>query len=375
MTAHRAAFLHRAPLAAGGAGALAALGLLVGSAGVFVAIAIALGACAVAIYQHWRFRALPPAAPSGPRPEEVTGPIAEMLPVWSRQIRTARDSADTAVRDLANAFAAVARDLEASLDRSRALQGALGDRGGSIEATRACQADLQRIVQTLRESESGKSAALEQVARYAGEVRATTREMQELALQTRLIAFNAGIEASRAGEAGRSFGVVARELERLAHTTEEKGARMQKQMRLFDDTLRGLEGDGDAALRSGMSSIREAEETTARVVERFEEATQLLADAVRDMDRDGRRVHEGLSDALFALQFQDRVSQILDHSAGEIEALRELLASGTAAPSSLLGWRASVGRDYSTPEEFANLAQPRGAPAPAPAGGEITFFH
>jgi methyl-accepting chemotaxis protein len=48
---------------------------------------------------------------------------------------------------------------------------------------------------------AGIEKALRQVADAA-------HEITQIALQTRLVAFNASVEAKRAGEAGRGFGVV-----------------------------------------------------------------------------------------------------------------------------------------------------------------------
>lgn len=52
------------------------------------------------------------------------------------------------------------------------------------------------------------------------EVSAAAGDITQIALQTRLVAFNASVEAKRAGEAGRGFGVVADAVKDLAGRVE-----------------------------------------------------------------------------------------------------------------------------------------------------------
>lgn len=69
----------------------------------------------------------------------------------------------------------------------------------------------------------GVAVRLKDIARLAGGV--STRlagalgELEEINLQTRLLSFNAQLEASRAGVAGRAFDVVAREIVALSDRT------------------------------------------------------------------------------------------------------------------------------------------------------------
>lgn len=74
--------------------------------------------------------------------------------------------------------------------------------GGACEALAAVEAEVSDVV-----------GALKNVSSVASEI-------SRIALQTRLVAFNASVEAARAGEAGRGFGVVASAVKDLAESVE-----------------------------------------------------------------------------------------------------------------------------------------------------------
>ncbi|MDR1663472.1 MAG: methyl-accepting chemotaxis protein [Clostridiales bacterium] len=56
---------------------------------------------------------------------------------------------------------------------------------------------------------------------------ATIKDIEKIALQVNLISMNASIEAARAGQHGKAFGVVAEEIRRLAQTTDSSAKNTQ----------------------------------------------------------------------------------------------------------------------------------------------------
>ncbi|MEO8804868.1 MAG: methyl-accepting chemotaxis protein [Burkholderiaceae bacterium] len=89
--------------------------------------------------------------------------------------------------------------------------------------------------------------AVENVGREVGAVVATLREVAQaaqsitqIALQTRLVAFNASVEAKRAGDAGRGFGVVADAVKDLAGKVEASSNEIMRTVSLLDKRIDAL---------------------------------------------------------------------------------------------------------------------------------------
>lgn len=60
-------------------------------------------------------------------------------------------------------------------------------------------------------------------------IRGSIKEIAEINLQTRILSFNAQIEAGRAGEAGRSFAVVAQEMSDLSTRTQQASVKLEQE--------------------------------------------------------------------------------------------------------------------------------------------------
>ncbi|MCE1354212.1 methyl-accepting chemotaxis protein, partial [Enterobacter roggenkampii] len=106
--------------------------------------------------------------------------------------------------------------------------------------------------------------------------------IRKFAMQTRLIALNAAIEAARAGASGRSFAVVAAEVRNLAASvssaTEEIEQVVASNSQLAKDVLSGIE-NSLMNTREGVTLMRKAGE----VMTSIQSNAEVVEIAVKDV--------------------------------------------------------------------------------------------
>jgi methyl-accepting chemotaxis protein len=149
----------------------------------------------------------------------------------------------------------------------------LTDGAAIVAASIAEFSQLTGMVTRLGAQITGFSSAMEQVRR-------TTQIIDGIARTTNMLALNAAIEAEKAGEAGRTFAVVAAEVKKLAQDTraaiDEIGV-----------TMDSLTSEGEtfvSEIQNGMARSRQAEAGFARINDTVAEVIDLVGQVDRQTD-------------------------------------------------------------------------------------------
>ncbi|OWW20709.1 methyl-accepting chemotaxis protein [Noviherbaspirillum denitrificans] len=138
-------------------------------------------------------------------------------------------------------------DLAALSGRQAETFKALADEIGAmvranheIEAvTKASTESVRRARKTVEQIGQGVIAVTDNLS----EVADAANEITQIALQTRLVAFNASVEAKRAGEAGRGFAVVADAVRDLAAKVEQSSKLIMSTVTQLDARIKTLADD------------------------------------------------------------------------------------------------------------------------------------
>src|SRR5262245_58264963 len=176
-----------------------------------------------------------PAAPHPAPPLDAQRLIADIsreastLGRDAAQVRGAIDDTIKAAGAQAQKVQALAQQLGVVTQGQHAIVEETGSSTQAVERARGAVAEVgagvSGIVDTLHEV-SGAAAQITQVA-----------------LQTRLVAFNASVEAKRAGEAGRGFSVVADAVRELASKVDQSSRTIVETVSRLDERITTLARD------------------------------------------------------------------------------------------------------------------------------------
>jgi methyl-accepting chemotaxis protein len=139
------------------------------------------------------------------------------------------------------------------------------------EALTEAKAGKQIINKTIDSMEEIKSSTLE-VAEISGKI-------DDIAFQTNLLALNASVEASRAGEQGLGFAVVATEVRNLAQRSADSAKEIKK---LITDSTNKVDAGCELVNRSG-DSLRQIQLQVERVAELIADIEQTTTERTKDL--------------------------------------------------------------------------------------------
>lgn len=298
--------------------------------------------------------------------------------VWARQIDTSREEADAAVLRLAQLFHNMVRKLETTLAVTHnAVSNIRGENGGVATSVTSSETDLYHVLEILVSLQKSKDTILAEIANHVDNLNEMASDVKKIAMQVRILSFNAAIEASRSGEAGKGFAVVASEMRQLAVLSEESGTRMVKtlqNMNSINSTLKRVYRNADQSTSRDEDSITRVESVIRSVLDRFKQTTAGLAQSIDIMEKESASVRDNISDALVALQFQDRVSQIQTHLVNNLNTLRLAVENGTGDDLNAEAWAHEMAQEFSTQEEFDNLRREGTISISKRKADNLTFF-
>lgn len=227
--------------------------------------------------------------------------------------------------------------------------------------------------------------AVEAIGTEVGGIVATLREVSDaagtitqIALQTRLVAFNASVEAKRAGEAGRGFGVVADAVKDLAAKVESSSKDIMRTVSELDKRIDVLakeirlqdQGAAQGAFHQALSDVQGGVASVMAAAAQSEAICAGLNDQMAVMERDAGQTGRSLDVALkrsevFLSVSEDLIELTAQSGIATPDSPYIEAAQGAAAQISALLEDALASRAISLSELFDEQYQPLPGSNPA----------
>ncbi len=271
------------------------------------------------------------------RSTEKTQQTANELAQASNQQAREIASASAAVTDMAESMLTVSHDADNSV--SVAAQSMdIAQKGAQV--VRNTIGSMEKIRENIQET----SKRIKRLGESSQEIGDIVGLITEIADQTNILALNAAIQASTAGDAGRGFAVVADEVQRLA----ERAGNATKQIEGLVNTI---QADTNEAVKSmemstaGVVSGASMAEDAGVALKEIEDVSTELSNLIKGISESTKqqsKVAMSVSDSMNVIQeITLQTSEGTEETSNSLTALNELSAelgrsvSGFKLPSSI----------------------------------------
>jgi methyl-accepting chemotaxis protein len=346
--------------------------------------------CGVALVFLWLWfdtrKTDPAQQDSADEQPEAQGNLPELLgavlPIWSFHVNSVRDQSEGAIGQLITSFSSMVKQFDMA-----GFGGVSGREDSShedvtISLLTLCERELTPVIGALEKVIGSKDDLLHSVrdlSAATSELTDMAAEVTMIAAHTNLLAINAAIEAARAGSAGRGFAVVAGEVRKLSQQSAETGKKISDRVVQITDIMQQTL---EAAARAADQDKR-AMTVSGHVVQDVLNHVRNLGSSAENMREQGNIIRRDVENLLINLQYQDRISQILNVVDGDINRLHRLMAE-VEAGLPLTGlpatetWLDQLGGGYTMREQRSShnaIVSGKPSTAASSAGDEeVTFF-
>ena len=271
------------------------------------------------------FKGLLRQAAAGSTGDQADGGAAAATPTLGLQtISTLSRQASTLGREAAEVRGVLDDTQKVATAQAQALQALTRQLHDVVSSQAAIAEESQRGLQAVGrvgDAVQGVSTEVGGIVETLRQVSDAAGQITQIALQTRLVAFNASVEAKRAGEAGRGFGVVADAVKDLAAKVETSSKHIMGTVGQLDGRIAALareisrDGAGSAKTRGaggggeGGGAVHRAIDEVTQGVNRIHAASQ-----------QSRGVCDGLEGQMASIEAEmRRTMTALDNALGRTE--------------------------------------------------------
>lgn len=265
------------------------------------------------------------------------------LPIWAHQIDDCINISTSAINELTQLFAGIVDDLSSivseKVDSDELSAAEIQNKLNYISAA------LVVLVKIKEESQ----LEIAELSKFTANLETMAQDVGYIAGQTNLLALNAAIEAARAGELGRGFAVVADEVRHLAQRSGEIGAEIIANVTKVNKQFEHMSTKSNVSGEVEADLISVADDHINAVLQQHEKIKRERDEAADNLAQLSSNITLEIESSLTSMQFQDRVSQILDHVRRNMSELSEQIEDHQSLD--IEGFLEKMAEEYTTSSE------------------------
>ena len=203
--------------------------------------------------------------------QNTTGQLEEASIAQAKEI----SSAGSAITKISRSMSNISEKANDSAEVARKSVGIAHNGGETVRQTIAS-------METIREQIQETSKRIKRLGESSQEIGDIVNLITEISDQTNILALNAAIQASMAGEAGRGFAVVADEVQRLAERTGDA----TKQIEALVKTIQADTNEATVSMEQSTANVVKGAKLTERAgsaLDRIEQVSMNLAQRILEI--------------------------------------------------------------------------------------------
>ncbi len=239
-------------------------------------------------------------------------------------VERARAIVAEAVPNLTVSFHGLRDDLAAQVTEllavSVALKGEGGAKVGFLDQMRSVLDSFVGDLVNVSHSSMQLVGRVETLGSEIDTIVSYVNQIETLAKSTRLVALNARIEAHRAGDAGKTFRVVADEVKLLADDAAQFSQQIRDVVSRAHIGLNEARNSVTALASHDLNSILNVHKEVMETIGRIDATNSRMTDSLK-------RFHANVDLAIRTLQFEDILNQLLSSISARMGQTQQLWAS------------------------------------------------
>lgn len=236
------------------------------------------------------------------------------VPIWTRQIETARAETEESIIVLTQRFSTILQRLSTVNTTSKRYSSGTDDKSNVINVINVSEHELKMLIDTLKTEQHTRDVAVQEIRDLLCHIEALPKmaaDIDNIVTQANVLALNMAAETEDVDSSERDFYVMADEVRKFSSLTSEAGKKMSDKIMLINVAMAKIGRVAEEISIQDAQGIKNSELVVRSIIDRFGGVTTNLMELADIFKNENIGIGEEVDEILVSLQFQDRINQIL----------------------------------------------------------------